>query len=201
MTNLPNPAPEQDPINRFREVFKLAQEKVTVDPTAMTLATCTKDGYPSARIVLLKDVSHQGFVFFTNYHSRKSREMEQNPRAALCFYWPEINQQIRVEGTISKLANRDSDAYFQSRPRLSQVGAWASDQSQPLRSRQELLARVADIEKKYEDQPVPRPSFWGGYLLRPSAIEFWINGEFRLHDRFVYSLEQDGTWFVQRLNP
>lgn len=194
-------AQNPDPIDRFRKIFELAREKVTVDPTALTLSTCTRDGYPSSRIVLLKDVSEQGFVFFTNYHSRKSREMTENPRAALCFYWPEINHQIRVEGTISKIHMRESDAYFETRPRLSQVSAWASDQSQPLRSRQDLLARVADLEKKYEDKPVPRPSFWGGYLVRPTRIEFWINGEFRLHDRFLYTQEQNGSWFIQRLNP
>jgi pyridoxamine 5'-phosphate oxidase len=200
LTDLHGTAPH-DPIARFREVFKLAQERVSVDPTAMTLSTCTKDGYPSSRVVLLKDVSDEGFVFFTNYHSRKSRELQENPRAALCFYWAEIDQQIRVEGTVSKVSNRDSDAYFHSRARLSQIGAWASDQSQPLRSRQELLHRVADLEKKYEDVQVPRPSFWGGYLLNPTAMEFWINGEFRLHDRFVYRRGADDAWYVQRLNP
>lgn len=191
----------QDPIARFREVFALAKEKVTGDPTAMTLSTCSKDGKPSSRIVLLKEVSNEGFVFFTNYHSRKSRELEYNPNAALCFYWPEIDQQIRIEGTVSKLSIRDSDAYFQSRPRLSQIGAWASDQSQPLRSREELLARVAELERKYADKPVPRPSFWGGYLLHPTSMEFWVNGEFRLHDRFQYRRNHGDSWIMKRLNP
>lgn len=190
-----------DPIDRFRQIFDLAKEKVTVDPTATTLSTCTRDGYPSSRVVLLKDITEQGFVFFTNYHSRKSREMTDNPHVSLCFYWPEINHQVRVEGTVSKISMRDSDAYFETRPRLSQISAWASDQSQPLRSRQDLLARAADLETKYQDQPVPRPSFWGGYLVRPTTIEFWINGEFRLHDRFLYTRESTGTWFIQRLNP
>lgn len=194
-------AHQDDPIERFRQVFQLARETVKSDYTAMTLSTCTKDGYPSSRIVLLKDFSEEGFTFFTNYHSRKSRELEENPRAALCFYWPEINQQIRIEGTISKIHPRDSDSYFNSRPRLSQVGAWASDQSQPLRSREELLSRVADLEKKYEDQPVPRPSFWGGYLLHPTRMEFWVNGEFRLHDRFLYQFDGAGRWYMRRLNP
>ncbi len=194
-------AHHENPIERFRQVFRLARETVKSDYTAMTLSTCTKDGYPSSRIVLLKDFSEEGFIFFTNYHSRKSRELEENPRAALCFYWPEVNQQIRIEGTISKIHPRDSDSYFSSRPRLSQIGAWASDQSQPLRSREELLSRVADLEKKYEDQPVPRPSFWGGYLLHPTRMEFWINGEFRLHDRFLYQFEGDGRWHMRRINP
>lgn len=188
-------------MERFRKVFKLAREKGNFDPTAMVLSTCTRDGHPSSRIVLLKDAPDDGFVFFTNYHSRKSRELSDNPRASLCFYWAEIDQQIRVEGTVTKISNRDSDDYFASRARVSQLGAWASDQSQPLRSRKILLDRVEQLDRKYEGQPVPRPSFWGGYLLRPSAIEFWINGEFRLHDRFRYTLESDGKWFMEQLNP
>ena len=201
MTEAHQTSHQDNPIEKFRQVFQLARETVKSDYTAMTLSTCTKDGYPSSRIVLLKDFSEEGFIFFTNYHSRKSRELEENPRAALCFYWPEINQQVRIEGTVSKIQPRDSDAYFNSRPRLSQIGAWASDQSQPLRSREELLSRVADLEKKYEDQPVPRPSFWGGYLLHPTRMEFWINGEFRLHDRFLYQFEGPGQWYMKRLNP
>ncbi len=193
--------PLKEPIEQFRKVFKLAREKALSDPTAMVLSTCTKDGRPSSRVVLLKDVIDQGFIFFTNYHSRKSREMSENPRAALCFYWAAIDEQVRVEGTITKISNRDSDDYFASRPRVSQLGAWASDQSQPLRSKSILLDRVDEFDKRYKDAPVPRPSYWGGYLLRPSAMEFWTNGEFRLHERFRYILENDGNWFMQRLNP
>lgn len=190
-----------DPIARFREVFEVAKEKVSTDATAMVLSTATRDGQPSSRVVLLKQIRPEGFVFFTNYHSRKSRELSSNPQAALNFYWPEIDQQVRIEGTVSKIHIRESDAYFDSRARLSQVGAWASDQSQPLRSRQELMDRVSALEDKYRDQPVPRPSFWGGFLLRPNLMEFWINGEFRLHDRFQYKLGSHDEWTVQRLNP
>lgn len=190
-----------DPIQRFKKVFALAQQAVSGDPTVMVLSTCTRDGHPSSRVVLLKDVNDEGFVFYTNYHSRKSRELSDNPRASLCFYWPEIDQQVRVEGTVVQTSIRDSDDYFRTRPRLSQIGAWASDQSQPLRSRQVLVDRTAELDKRFADQEVPRPSYWGGYVVRPRAIEFWINGEFRLHDRFLYTLEDTGKWFMQRLNP
>lgn len=190
-----------DPIERFRAVFAEAKKKVTLDPTAMVLSTCTRDGYPSSRVVLLKDITQEGFVFYTNYHSRKSRELSENPRASICLYWPEIEQQVRVEGTVIQTSMRDSDEYFATRPRVSQLGAWASDQSQPLRSRQVLQDRVQELEKKFADQEVPRPSFWGGFILRPRAIEFWINGEFRLHDRFLYTLGDHGEWYMQRLNP
>lgn len=190
-----------DPIQRFKKVFALAQQAVSGDPTVMVLSTCTRDGHPSSRVVLLKDITDEGFVFYTNYHSRKSRELSDNPRASLCFYWPEIDQQVRVEGTVIQTSIRDSDDYFRTRPRLSQLGAWASDQSQPLRSRQTLVDRTAELDSRFADQEVPRPSFWGGYIVRPRAVEFWINGEFRLHDRFLYTLEDTGKWFMQRLNP
>lgn len=193
--------PLKDPIAQFRVVFELAQINALSDPTAMVLSTCTRDGHPSSRIVLLKEVTDLGFVFFTNYHSRKSREMSVNPRAALCFYWPAIDQQVRVEGTITKISIRDSDDYFAARARISQLGAWASDQSQPLRSRSALMDRVEEFDQRFKDAPVPRPSYWGGFLLRPNAMEFWTNGEFRLHDRFRYTLDNDGRWFMQRLNP
>lgn len=190
-----------DPIKRFREVFALAKEHVIGDPTAMVLSTSTRDGYPSSRVVLLKDITNEGFVFFTNYHSRKARELTDNPRASLCFYWQEIDQQVRIEGTVTKISLYDSEQYFATRPRLSQLGAWVSDQSQPLRSRQVLLERIAELEQKYAEREIPRPSFWGGYVVRPTAIEFWINGEFRLHDRFLYTLQDTGKWYLERLNP
>ncbi len=196
-----NDEPLSNPIEQFRVVYATAREQAATDPTAMVLSTCTRDGTPSSRVVLLKDVTDLGFVFFTNYHSRKSREILLNPRGSLCFYWPAIDQQVRVEGTITKTSNRDSDDYFATRPRISQLGAWASDQSQPLRSKQELMDRVQELDQRYNDVSIPRPSFWGGYLIRPNAMEFWTNGEFRLHDRFRYTLLDDGKWFVQRLNP
>lgn len=192
---------DADPLQRFKKVYDLARENAPFDPTATVLSTATRNGRPSSRVVLLKDVTREGFVFYTNYHSRKSRELSENSWASLCFYWPHIDQQVRVEGTVTKTSNRDSDEYFATRPRISQLGAWASDQSQPLRNRMTLEDRVAQLEKKYADAPVPRPSFWGGYVLRPTCIEFWINGEFRLHDRFRYTLESDSTWYQERLNP
>ncbi len=191
-----------DPIAQFVEVYKEANEKVKFDASAMVLSTCTKEGRPSSRVVLLKDVTPAGFVFYTNYFSRKSRDMSEVPYASLCFYWAEIDVQVRIEGKVKQVPPAISDAYFATRPRLSQVGAWASDQSQPLRSREVLLTRMEEFEKKYEGQDIPRPAYWGGFILRPESIEFWYNGEFRLHDRFLYTWDDiDEKWVIHRLNP
>lgn len=192
----------KNPIEHFDTIFAEAKRTVTTDPTAMVLSTCTSDGRPSSRVVLLKHVTPSGFTFFTNYFSRKSRELDENKFAALCFYWPEINKQIRIEGTVKQVPPAVSDEYFASRPRESQLGAWASDQSQPLPNRGILLKRFKEFEKKYEGQPVPRPPYWGGFLLRPTSIEFWTNVDHRLHDRFLYTWDDlTESWTIQRLNP
>jgi pyridoxamine 5'-phosphate oxidase len=191
-----------DPYEQFRITFARAVEVSRTDPTAMVLSTATPDGRPSSRVVLLKNHSARGFTFFTNYESRKSVEMISNPHAALNFYWPELGQQVRIEGLVEQDTPEASDAYYGSRARISQMGAWASEQSRPLESREALLQRLQNLEEKFRDMPVPRPPHWGGWLLRPKMFEFWYDGEFRLHDRFVYSLEgSDQSWKIERLNP
>jgi pyridoxamine 5'-phosphate oxidase len=190
-----------DPMERFAEVYRRAAEHAPFDHTATTLATSSTSGRPSARIVLLKGHSRHGFVFFSNYFSRKGKELLENPYAALCFYWPWLKEQVRAEGKIEQLPASDSDAYFSTRPRISQIGAWASRQSLPLESRDALLERVQQFEVMYADRAIPRPENWGGYLLIPNVIEFWKDGQYRLHDRFVYARNTDKTWTVRRLNP
>lgn len=189
-----------DPIARFTEVMARAAEAAPFDPIAVALATSTPDGRPSCRIVLLHEVDERGFVFHTNYDGRKAQEIEGNPHAALCAYWPWTDEQVRIEGTVARVSSAESDGYFAVRPRGSQIGAWASLQSQPLDSRETLIARVKEYEAKFEGGDVPRPENWGGYRLRPLRIEFWKAGEFRLHDREVYERVGD-AWTVQRLYP
>lgn len=190
----------RDPIARFREVFQRARDAQVFDATAGTLATVDANGQPHARVVLLKDFDEHGFVIYTNRDSNKGKELRSNPRASLCFFWPYVGEQVRVEGPVELVSDEESDAYFASRPRGSQIGAWASLQSQPLSSREELLRRVDEITSRYEGHEVPRPPYWGGYRILPERIEFWINGEDRLHDRFLYTLDRD-AWTVQRLFP
>ena len=189
-----------DPIARFREVMARAAQDAPFDPIAMSLATSTADGRPSCRIVLLHEVDDRGFVFHTNYGGRKGIEADANPHAALCAYWPWTEEQVRVEGTIARVSATESDGYFAVRPRGSQVGAWASLQSQPLDSRDTLIARVKQFEAKFEGRDVPRPENWGGYRITPLRIEFWKAGEFRLHDRELYERVGE-SWTVQRLYP
>lgn len=190
-----------DPVQLFNEWFAKAKEHPGIsEPTAMTLATATADGRPSARIVLLKQADTEGFVFFTNYQGRKSVEIAENPHAALCFYWMPLNLQVRVEGAVKKVSDKESDDYFASRERGRQIGAWASQQSQPLNTREELEARFAEIEAKYEGKDVPRPPHWGGWRLVPESIEFWHQGTYRLHDRFVFT-RLNGEWVKTYLNP
>jgi pyridoxamine 5'-phosphate oxidase len=189
-----------DPIFRFHDAFARAGRNAPADHTAMALATADAAGRPSVRIVLLHGFDARGFVFYTNYEGRKAGDLEANPHAALCFYWPWLDEQVRAEGTVSRIAPEESDAYFATRQRGKQIGAWASIQSRPLASREELLARVAEAESRYAGQPVPRPPFWGGYRLSPERIEFWRAGESRLHDRFVYTRDRDG-WRLTRLYP
>ena len=189
-----------DPIARFQDVMARAAANPPFDPIALSLATSTPDGRPSCRIVLLHEVDGRGFVFHTNYGGRKATEIEANPHAALCAYWPWIDEQVRIEGTVARVSASESDGYFAIRPRGSQIGAWASLQSQPLESREALLARVRDFEAKFAGAAVPRPDTWGGYRLSPLRIEFWKAGEFRLHDREVYERVGD-AWTLQRLYP
>jgi len=169
-------------------------------PEAMALATATADGVPSVRMVLLKGADADGFTFFTNYESRKGGELEQNPRAALCFHWKELDRQVRVTGTVTRVSAAESLAYFESRPEGSRVGAWASRQSRPLTSRDELLARVDEIGARFAGGDVPLPPFWGGYRVRPERIEFWQGRPDRLHDRFAFD-RVPGGWTVVRLYP
>lgn len=191
-----------DPIGQFNIWFREALEKGIKEPNAMTLATCSPDGKPSARIVLLKDVKSTGFTFFTNYESRKAQELAANPYAALVFLWLGLERQVRIEGRVEKVSAAESEAYFQSRPKGSQTGAWASPQSKVIESRAILEARVQHLNQQYENvEKLPLPNFWGGYLVKPEMIEFWQGRTSRLHDRFRYTLQADETWKMERLAP
>jgi pyridoxamine 5'-phosphate oxidase len=170
------------------------------DATAMTLATADQDGCPSARTVLLKDFDERGFVFYTNYDSPKARALAGNPRAALVFHWPDRERQVCVSGPVARLSDEESDAYFLTRPRESQLGAWASPQSRVIASREELDRRVAECERRFADREVPRPPYWGGFRLAPEVVEFWQGRPSRLHDRFRYR-KAAGTWVIERLAP
>jgi pyridoxamine 5'-phosphate oxidase len=193
--------PDADPIAAFLAAFERAKRVEPHDATAMTLATADARGRPSARMVLLKGADAGGFTFYTNRGSRKARDLEENPVAALCLHWPASQQQIRVEGRVELVPDEESDAYFATRPRESQLGAWASEQSAPLASREELEARVSELAARYPGV-VPRPPFWGGYRLVPSAVEIWQAGAARLHDRFLYTRAPEAEgWTRQRLNP
>lgn len=191
---------EADPIARFHAEFLRAKGVETIDVTAMALATATPDGSPNVRYVLLKEADARGFVFFTNGESQKGNELAANPHAALGFLWPTIYVQVRVQGAVEVLPSDESDAYFASRPRGSQIGAWASAQSRPIASRAELERRVEEVTSAYEGREIPRPAYWGGYRVVPSRIEFWYGRESRLHDRIVY-WRDDATWRVGYLSP
>lgn len=191
---------QQDPIELFREWLNAASESEINDPEAVALATVSADGQPSVRMVLMKGADDEGFRFYTNMESRKGRELAANPKAALCFHWKSLTRQVRVEGAVTSVPAWVSDAYFKTRHPLSRLGAWASEQSQPLESRATLEARVRSYAEKFKGQDVPRPPHWGGYLLKPQRIEFWQQGEGRLHDRFVFAKEGEG-WSLTRLNP
>ena len=189
-----------DPIHRFGELLEQARQSVA-EPTAMALATADARGRPSVRMVLLKGYDAQGFVFFTNLESRKAQELQQNPRAALCFFWQPMEVQVRVEGSISPVDEAEADEYFASRARESQVGAWASRQSRPLPERAELDARVHEVRERFADAPVPRPPFWSGFRVAPERIELWYGRPSRLHDRELYTRTADGTWEMEKLYP
>jgi pyridoxamine 5'-phosphate oxidase len=191
--------PDPDPLVTFGRWLADAEESEPNDPNAMTLATSTKDGFPSARMVLLKGHDARGFVFYTNLSSRKAHELSDNPRCALLFHWKSRRRQVRVEGTVSQVSDDEADAYFHSRPHISRVGAWASKQSQPLAGRFELEARVAKFTALYPAS-VPRPPFWSGFRVEPAAIELWEDRPFRLHMRYRYEQSGDG-WSVGELYP
>jgi pyridoxamine 5'-phosphate oxidase len=196
---LPEAAEEADPIELFQLWFEAAQDSGILLPEAMTLATASSDGMPSARMVLLKQVDQDGFVFYTNYGSQKAAELDGNPRAALCFHWPVLHRQVRVSGPVSRVAVEESAAYFAMRPRGSQLGAWASRQSQVLERREELEERVRELAEDHTGE-VPLPPFWGGYRLAPERIEFWQGRADRLHDRLRFQRDGQG-WTAQRLYP
>ena len=190
-----------DPLEQFGRWYDDAQLAGLELPEAMTLATAAADGNPSARMVLLKGVDERGFLFFTNYESRKGRELADNPRAALVFHWPLApRRQVLVSGRVEKLSDDESDEYFRTRPRGSRLAAAASRQSTVIPSREALERAFADLEREHPDEDVPRPASWGGYLLRPDAVEFWQNGPSRLHDRLRYRRDGD-RWILERLSP
>jgi pyridoxamine 5'-phosphate oxidase len=191
---------DPEPLEQFRQWYAEATEALDV-PEATALATATPDGAPSVRMVLLKGADERGLVFYSHYTSRKGRELEANPQAALLFHWRPLGRQVRVEGRVDRLSSEESDAYFATRPREAQVGAHASQQSEPLGSRAELDGRVAEIENRLGEGLVLRPAMWGGFLLVPHAWEFWQHRSSRLHDRFRYEREQSGAWRVERLFP
>jgi pyridoxamine 5'-phosphate oxidase len=190
-----------NPLEQFRAWFAQALAADPKDANAMTLATADREGRPSARIVLLKGVDERGFVFFTNYESRKGRELQENPRAALAFFWPLLDRQVRIEGEVSRTSREESAAYFASRPLGARLGAWASRQSQALSGREELERALAETQARFAGGAVPLPDFWGGYRLAPVAVEFWQGRPSRLHDRFRYERSPAGDWRVARLSP
>lgn len=190
-----------DPIKQFAIWFGEAAAAQIRDVNAMTLATATPDGSPSARIVLLKAISDRGFVFFTNYNSDKGRQLDANPRAALCLFWVQLERQIRIEGTVEKTSREESEEYFRSRPLGSRLGAWTSRQSEVIASRDALESQLAEVTTQYEGADVPLPPHWGGYRVQPNSIEFWQGRTNRLHDRFRYTRQADGGWAIERLSP
>ena len=189
-----------DPFLLFNQWFAEAQQSEINDPDAIALASVDADGMPSVRMVLLKEILPEGFVFYTNYTSRKSGELMATGKAAFVIHWKSLRRQIRVTGSVEQVPDAQSDAYYQTRSRGSRIGAWASQQSKPLQNRDELAEAVRKIEENYPDE-VPRPTHWGGFLIRPAEIEFWADGDFRLHDRFRYTKNTGGNWASQRLYP
>ncbi len=191
----------RDPFRQFEKWFQEAQAAKLVEPNAMTLSTATRDGRPSARTVLLKGLDGRGFVFYSNYDSRKGRELSENARASLLFHWVALERQVVVEGAVTRLPREESEAYFHARPRASQLGAWVSQQSSIITDRTVLEETMKALEKKYAGLEVPLPPNWGGYRVAPEAVEFWQGRRSRLHDRLRYRREKSGDWIVERLAP
>jgi pyridoxamine 5'-phosphate oxidase len=194
-------APGLDPLAVLNAWYEEATRRGEAMPDAMTLATANPEGQPSARVVLFKGIKRGGVFFVTNYQSRKARELDQNPHAALVMHYPIWQRQVRLEGRVERASAAESDEYFASRGRGSQLGAWASPQSQPLASRSELEERTRELEARFAGSPVPRPELWGGYLVFPERIELWLGRDDRLHDRWLYQYAADGNWMHQRLAP
>jgi pyridoxamine 5'-phosphate oxidase len=192
---------DPNPFKQFAKWYEDAEAAHPKLPDAMTLATADNTGKPSARMVLLKGFDEEGFVFFTNYESRKGRELEENPQAALVFYWATLDRQVRVEGSVSKTSHDESEAYFRTRPTESRLSAWASKQSRPVASRRVLEDEMKRLTSEYQDKEIPLPGYWGGYRLVPAVIEFWQNRANRLHDRFRYTRQANGEWLIERLAP
>ncbi len=189
-----------NPLNQFEKWFEEAQAAGVIEPNAMVISTLGADGYPHGRVVLLKEVDAAGFLFYTNYNSHKGADLKIHPVAALTFWWAELERQVRVTGTVEKVLETESDAYFSIRPRSSQLGAWVSDQSEVIENRAFLAERLAQLEQKFHNQPVPRPPHWGGYRVIPKEIEFWQGRPSRLHDRIRYRIENE-EWIIERLSP
>ncbi len=192
---------DPNPFKMFEQWFQAASEAEPVLPEAVSLATATREGRLSSRMVLLKDFDETGFVFYTNYESRKGIELAENPNAALVFYWRQLERQICITGTVSKVSREESEAYFRTRPRGSQIGALTSSQSQVVASREVLENRFQQLMAEYEGREIPLPSYWGGYRLSPATIEFWQGRSDRLHDRFLYKRQSGGPWQLERLSP
>jgi pyridoxamine 5'-phosphate oxidase len=201
MNHLRKDEVDSDPFKQFDAWMKTALDSNQIEPTAMTLATVNENGFPSARIVLLKDYSADGFVFYTNYISRKAMDLAHNQNAALLFWWSALKRQIRIEGTVQKIPEDESDKYFKSRPRGSQIGAWASNQSEVVSDELQLEEQYAQFASRFDGKFVSRPSFWGGYRLSAIRIEFWQGRPDRMHDRLCYEKTRSGKWNIERLSP
>ena len=192
---------DPNPFIQFRRWFDGTTGVQTIEPNAMAIATATSDGRPSVRMVLMKGFDENGVVFYTNYEGRKGREVDNNPRAAAVFYWDILQRQVRIEGGVTRLSEDESDVYFQDRPRDAQIGAWASRQSEIIPDRSFLEQRVREVQEQFDGRQILRPPFWGGYRITPDSFEFWQGRKNRLHDRLLYSLQEDKTWSIQRLSP
>ena len=192
---------DPSPFKQFEKWFQQALSAELLDTNAMTLATASREGKPSARVMLLKDFDETGFVFFTNYGSRKGRELDENPYAASVFFWAELERQVRINGKVSRISREESEEYFHSRPAGNQLGAWASYQSEVIGEPAELENRMKELESRYEGRTIPMPPYWGGFLLSPDTFEFWQGRPNRLHDRLRYTLLGEGQWRIERLSP